>query len=151
MKNYDLLFGKVGSWLKPNGKLFVQVFSHKTYAYNFIPVDETDWMAKHFFLNGTMPSDDLFLYFQKDLHVVGHWRVDGRNYGKTSLMWLENMDNNISKIYEIFATVYGSDSYKWIIRWRLFFLAVAEMFNFGNGQEWFVSHYLWEKKFVSAL
>lgn len=107
--------------LTPPGKLFVQVFSHKEYAYNFIPVDATDWMAKHFFLNGTMPSDDLFLYFQvcqitfrnspsqRDLSIAQHWRVDGRNYGKTSRCWLKNLDENIPFVVKLFEETYGKE------------------------------------------
>eukprot|EP01127_Copromyxa_protea_P005514 TRINITY_DN15439_c0_g1_i1.p1 TRINITY_DN15439_c0_g1~~TRINITY_DN15439_c0_g1_i1.p1 ORF type:complete len:355 (-),score=46.19 TRINITY_DN15439_c0_g1_i1:36-1100(-) len=147
MKNYDTLFRKISGWLKPNGKLFAQIFSHREYPYNFVPKDSKDWMSSHFLLNGTMPSDDLFFYFQRDLSMSQHWRIDGRNYGKTARCWLNNLDKNIREITHIFEETYGKeDAYKWVIRWRLFFTAVEEMFNFGEGQEWFVSQYLWEKK-----
>lgn len=145
MKNYELLLKRINSWLKPDGKLFVHIFSHIKYAYDF---KEGDWMADNFFSGGTMPSDDLLLYFQKDLHCINHWRVSGVHYQKTSEAWLQNMDKpeNKNKIREIFKQTYGhAEVDKWINMWRLFFLAVAELFAYENGQQWLVSHYLFQK------
>jgi hypothetical protein len=61
--------------------------------------------------------------------------------------WLENMDNNRDKITPILATCYGVDNVQvWRQRWRIFFMACAELWGYKNGEEWIVSHYLFEKK-----
>jgi hypothetical protein len=42
---------------------------------------------------------------------------------------------------------YGADAATmWIARWRGFYLACAESFDYNSGNEWFVSHYLFRKR-----
>ncbi len=147
MKNYELLMARVASWLKPEGTLFVHIFTHKEYAYPFEARDESDWMARYFFTGGNMPSDDLLLYFQDDLSIVHHWRMNGMHYGKTSRAWLDNLDRNREAALKICAATYGSDqALKWFVYWRLFFMACEELWKFRGGEEWLVSHYLFNKK-----
>jgi len=146
MKNYEKLLEKISSWLKPSALLFVHIFAHKEFPYHF-ETDGSSWMAEHFFTGGTMASDDLLIYFQKNVTLIDHWVVDGKNYGRTNEEWLLKFDKNIAQIREIFAKTYGADQVtKWTAYWRSFFLACAELFIYNNGQEWFVSHYLFEKK-----
>jgi cyclopropane-fatty-acyl-phospholipid synthase len=143
MRNYEELLKRISLWLTPTGLLFVHIFVHREKAYKYEVVDETDWMSKYFFSGGTMPSEHLLYYFQKDLKVLDHWRVNGTHYGKTSRAWLYRMDQRKSEIMKIFTEHYGRDqALQWWNYWRLFFLTCDEFFRFNRGKEWFVGHYL---------
>jgi cyclopropane-fatty-acyl-phospholipid synthase len=147
MKNYGLLLAKLARWLRGDGKLFVHIFVHKLLAYHFEVQGQSDWMSKYFFTGGTMPSENLLLNFQDDLKIERQWWVDGRHYEKTSNHWLAGMDAKKSEILAIFKTAYGDqDAAVWVQRWRMFYMAVAELFGYANGNEWGVGHYLFAKR-----
>lgn len=146
MRNWDALLARIATWLNPDGKLFVHIFTHKQFAYPYEVRGEGDWMAQHFFTGGMMPSDDLLSHFDDRLRVQEHWQVSGTHYQKTSEDWLRNMDHSKSDLFPLFATTYGKEQAKrWWIRWRIFFMACAELWGYRNGTEWIVSHYLLAK------
>jgi cyclopropane-fatty-acyl-phospholipid synthase len=147
MKNYGRLMQRVAAMLRPEGRLFVHVFSHREHAYHFEAEGAGEWMARHFFTGGTMPSDELLAWFQEDLVLHDRWRVDGTHYQRTAEAWLERMDRNREALLPILASVYPGDrSLLWWTRWRLFFMACAELFGYRGGQEWMVSHYLFRHR-----
>jgi cyclopropane-fatty-acyl-phospholipid synthase len=146
MRNYETLLGRIATWLKPGGTLFVHIFTHREYAYPFEVRDPSDWMAKYFFTGGVMPSDHLLYYFQRDLRITEHWRVDGRHYQRTAEDWLKNMDRNRTQIRPILARTYGEDqATRWWVYWRVFFMSCAELWGYRHGREWLVSHYLFTR------
>lgn len=146
MKNYGLLLAKIARWMGDGGKLFVHIFAHKLLAYHFEVQGQSDWMSQYFFTGGTMPSENLLLNFQDDLRIEQQWWVDGRHYEKTSNHWLAGMDAKKAEILRVFEPTYGDQSAIWFQRWRMFYMAVAELFGYAEGNEWGVAHYRFSKR-----
>ncbi len=142
MANWRALLGRVKGWLKPDGRLFIHIFTHRTSPYRFDVDDEADWIAQHFFAGGVMPSHGLMRQFPDLFAVEQDWRWSGTHYQKTAEHWLENYDRNAAAIRPVLREVYGADATLWHRRWRLFFLATAGLFGHRGGEEWGVSHYL---------
>lgn len=149
MRNWKLLFERISGWLKPTGKLFFHIFVHQFYTYPFETTGDDDWMGRHFFTGGIMPAFDLPLQYQEHLKIEDKWQVNGTHYGQTAEWWLKNLDANRDKALDVFRRFpnqSGDSPSVMVNRWRIFFMACAELWNFREGREWFVGHYLFSKR-----
>jgi cyclopropane-fatty-acyl-phospholipid synthase len=143
LRNWSEAFRRVRHWLEPDGRFFLHVFVHRSTPYAFDARDDSDWMSRHFFSGGMMPSDDLALRFQDDLRLLHRWRWDGTHYERTANAWLANLDARRPEVWRALEQAYGAEQAGlWWMRWRLFFMSCAELFGVDRGRQWWVSHYL---------
>jgi cyclopropane-fatty-acyl-phospholipid synthase len=140
MRNWEALLARAAGWLRPEGRLFLHVFAHRAFAYPFEVRDASDWMSAHFFSGGMMPSADLVDHLRTPFRLERRWLVPGTHYARTSEHWLANLERRKADVLPVLARAYGADAPRWYQRWRLFFLACAELFAFARGEEWLVVH-----------
>ncbi len=142
MRNYDTLLGRIAGWLRPGGKLFVHIFAHQTLLYPFETDGDDNWMGRHFFTGGLMPSADTLLWFQRDLRAEQRWLVPGTHYQRTANHWLENQDRHREALMPVLRATYGAaNAALWWQRWRMFWMACAELFGLEQGHAWLVVHH----------
>jgi cyclopropane-fatty-acyl-phospholipid synthase len=141
MMNWRELLTRVNSWLAPDGRFFMHIFTHRAGAYLFDRADSEDWIAQHFFAGGVMPSHHLIRQYADLFEIEKEWRWSGTHYQRTALNWLANFDAHRDEIEGILRPVYGNDTSVWMRRWRWFFLATSGLFGYADGSEWGVSHY----------
>jgi cyclopropane-fatty-acyl-phospholipid synthase len=147
MRNYDTLLARIAGWLRPQGKLFVHIFAHRTLMYPFETAGQDNWMGRHFFTGGLMPATNTLLWFQKDLQVQHHWQLDGTHYQRTADHWLRNQDSRKAQIMAVLIAFYSKAHARlWFQRWRMFWMACAETFGYDHGCEWVVAHYTLDRR-----
>lgn len=145
MRNYQALMQRISTWLKPEGKLFVHIFAHRTLLYSFETDGQDNWMGRHFFTGGQMPSVDTLLHFQNDLRIEERWLIDGTHYARSANLWLKRQDAQRDDVMAVLRGAYGDCASLWFQRWRMFWMACTELFGYANGEEWMVAHYRFAK------
>lgn len=147
LRNWRAMFARVASWLVPDGRFFMHVFCHRSVPYAFVDEGPSDWMTRHFFAGGMMPSDELPLRFQDGLRLTKRWRWDGTHYARTANAWLANMGARRAALWPVLERAYGrKEAALWWTRWRIFFMSCAELFGSDDGNCWWVSHYQFERR-----
>lgn len=147
MRNHGELLRRIAGWLRDDGRLFVHLFCHRDRAYLFEEQGPQDWMTKYFFSGGMMPSDTLLARHQRDLQLLRQWRWDGWHYERTCNAWLARLDAARDRVLPLLTAAYGAGQGElWLQRWRIFFMSCAELFGYRGGTEWWVSHYLFERR-----
>jgi cyclopropane-fatty-acyl-phospholipid synthase len=141
MRNWRELIRRVASWLAPEGQLLVHVFCHREQPWTFSRESESDWMSRHFFTGGIMPSEDLLHAVRGSLQIRDQWRWNGTHYARSAEAWLANLDCNRDPALAALAQG-ETDPAIQLRRWRIFFMACAELFAWRDGDEWGVAHYL---------
>jgi cyclopropane-fatty-acyl-phospholipid synthase len=143
MRNWEALLGRIRRWLTAEGRLFVHVFCQRDEPYFFEVDGRSDWMARHFFTGGLMPSEDLLESCAHGFQLESRWRVDGTHYQRTSNAWLKQQDAAAEEVRAVLAAVVGqAEAPRALERWRVFHMACAELFGMNGGQDWCVSHAL---------
>ncbi len=147
MRNYELLLRRIAGWLKPDGKLFVHIFVNHALMYPFETEGDDNWLGRHFFTGGIMPASDTLLWFQRDLNIERLWKVPGSHYQRTANHWLHNHDTNREAVRRAMIDVYGARlADLWFQRWRIFWMACAQLFGYQQGRQWYVAHYLFGRR-----
>jgi cyclopropane-fatty-acyl-phospholipid synthase len=145
LRNYDTLFSRIAGWLAPEGRLFVHIFCHRALMYPFETQGEDNWMGRHFFTGGLMPSADTLVHCQDALALEQRWLLPGTHYQRTANHWLQRQDASRDEVMAVLREAYGADAARWQQRWRMFWMACAELFGYDGGQEWLVGHYRFSK------
>lgn len=152
LRNHRALFARIHDWLKPAGKVFIHVFCHRQLTYLFENEGSNDWMARYFFTGGMMPGYDWLPACAGELREEQRWQVNGQHYARTLEAWLSQADDKQAQLVPLLDELYGKgEGKRWLQRWRMFFMACAELFDYRGGDEWLVAHYRFAKLPPSAM
>ena len=141
LRNWEEMLRRLEPALTPEGRVFLHVFCHRAVAYEYRTDRSEDWLGRHFFTGGMMPSRDLLHRLSIPFDVEEEWTWSGENYRRTADAWVERLDAGRDEVRRILAGLRGGeDAAREVRRWRMFFLACSELFGWHGGREWMVLH-----------
>jgi len=141
IKNVQLLMERVSQWLAPDGIFFVHALTHAEYCSHF---DQN--LEQHLFPNGTIFSQDAFIYFQNDLLLLKQWALNGVHGSRSAQSWLSKLDENQDAAIEVLKKVYAEDQAIAVFaKWRKTLLAIEVLLNFSS-HDFFISQYIFAKR-----
>ena len=148
MRNWNKLLKNISTWLSDDGFLFVHIFTHKNLSYLLNGKEKINWMSENFSKEGMFPSQYLLPICNDHLITKKMWHVNGKHYAKKHYALGLIILIKIKKLFILYLknTILKKKSSTLFCRWRIFFIACEELFGFGKGEEWFVTHYLLEKR-----
>ncbi len=141
VRNHPRLLERLSRYMQPGAPVLVHVFAHRRLYWAFEERGPGDWMTRHFFSGGIMPSHERFSSLVAPYAVEESWWMNGTNYQQTLERWLDRLDAERTGVERVLGDVYGPDTERWIQRWRMFLMASAEFFGYRGGHEMGVSHH----------
>ena len=108
MRGWPRLLERVSRWVREDGRIFVHVFCHAAHAYTFEAEGDDNWMGRHFFSGGIMPSHDLLARVAPaGLRLEADWWIDGTHYQRTAEAWRERLESRRGEVMRVLLAHYG--------------------------------------------
>ena len=131
-------FQKLASFLKPNGKVFIHIITAR------IPNNmSSGFTHKYIFPHGRYWNYDAIPSYNRDLKTVDRWYLNGTNYYKTMIVWLDRFDAAQSSVKDL---DYGMDYAKFRRIWRFYLLMLGTIFATCDGEYNGNGQYLLERR-----
>jgi cyclopropane-fatty-acyl-phospholipid synthase len=138
---------RISSWLKPDGKFFLQHQVHASFAYYSDSAGLEDFPGNSIVYPRLVPSAEMLMMFQQYFSVEDFWKISGDQYRMTADKWLKRFYFYRMSLMPLLEKAYGKkNAWTWLQRWRLYLLATSEKSGFNRGQEWILGQYLFSRR-----
>ncbi len=124
--NLTNAFQKLSSFLKSDGKVFIHIITVR------IPNNlSSGFTHKYIFPHGRYWNYDAVPNHNRDLKTVKRWYMNGINYHKTTVEWLQRFDDSQEIVNHL---DYGMDYAKFRRIWRFYLLLLGTIFVACDGE-----------------
>jgi len=133
LNNWQEMLRRISSWVRPDGRVFIHVFTHAPSAYLTRAPGRPSASSQR----ASCLPHDLLLHFQDELELRERWIVDGTHYSRTLAAWLERLDDNRQAALDVLRGVHGDERSARVAlaNWRLFLLSCTEIWGYHEGSE----------------